>query len=326
MKQFGIVTGGITIALDGESALDEACGEWPLSIEQASYDLLQEIRNRVRELPIDVKWRWIEGHQKEKGVRNLDWWARRNDDVDAMAKSYLAQCTAANRPQIQVRLLYEKWAVYVHGAKQAKIDKKELYRTLFAPRTINYYENHHDIPIPNGTAVDWEASRLACNRLLIGLRRWKSKFLSGSIGVGHMLMHRRYQDHSNCPLCGKHGEKVSHVLRCQDDDAIERVIEPVEDPFTKILVKHSTAPCIKAAILQILPALRRGEPIAAADFSTEFGLHEAIEEQETLGWNNYLLGRWSPKWQTVQAQYFASISSQKTSRRWATAISYTSSI
>ena len=66
--------------------------------------------------------------------------------------------------------------------------------------------------------------------------------------------------------------------------------------------------------------LRRGEPITAADFSTEFGLHEAIEEQETLGWNNYLLGRWSPKWQQVQAQYFASISSQKTSRRWATAI------
>ena len=127
-----------------------------------------------------------------------------------------------------------------------------------------------------------------------------------------MLMHRRYQDHSNCPLCGKHGEKVSHVLRCQDADAIERVIERVEGPFTNILVKHSTDPCIKAAILKILPALRRGEPITAAEFSTEFELNEAIEEQETLGWNNYLLGRWSPKWQKVQAQYFASISSQKT--------------
>ena len=74
------------------------------------------------------------------------------------------------------------------------------------------------------------------------------------------------------------------------------------------------------SIPKILLALRRGEPITAADFSTEFGLHEVIEEQKKLGWNNYLLGRWNPKWQTVQAQYFASISSQKTSRRWATAI------
>jgi len=177
--------------LDGESALDEACGDWPLAIDQASYDLLQEIRNRVWALPIDVKCRWVEGHQKEKGVRNLDWWARRNDDVDAMAKSYLAQCTAANWPQIPVRLLYEKWAVYVHGVKQAKIDKKELYKTLFAPQTINYYKNHHDIPIPTGSAVDWEASRLTGNWLPTGLKRWKSKFLSGSIGIGHniMLMH-----------------------------------------------------------------------------------------------------------------------------------------
>ena len=59
VKHFGIVTGGITIVLDGESTLDEACGEWPLAIDQTSYDLLQEIRNRVRELPIDVKWRWV---------------------------------------------------------------------------------------------------------------------------------------------------------------------------------------------------------------------------------------------------------------------------
>ena len=26
----------------------------------------------------------MEGHQKEKGVRNLDWWAKRNHEVDAM--------------------------------------------------------------------------------------------------------------------------------------------------------------------------------------------------------------------------------------------------
>ena len=57
MKQFGIVTRGITIALDGESTLDEACGDWSLAIDQASYDLLQEIQNRVKAIPIEVKWR-----------------------------------------------------------------------------------------------------------------------------------------------------------------------------------------------------------------------------------------------------------------------------
>ena len=45
--------------------------------------------------------------------------------MDDMAKSYLAQCTAANHPEIPVRLLYEKWAVYVHDDR---IRYKVLHR------------------------------------------------------------------------------------------------------------------------------------------------------------------------------------------------------
>ena len=56
VMKFGIVTGGITVALDGECALDEANGNWPLTIDQASFDFLQEIRNNLKALPIDGKW------------------------------------------------------------------------------------------------------------------------------------------------------------------------------------------------------------------------------------------------------------------------------
>ena len=79
-------------------------------------------------------------------------------------------------------------------------------------------------------------------------------------------------------------------------DAIEQVIERMEGPLTKALDMHATAPCIKAVILAILPAYRREEPITAAEFADVFGLQEAIEDQASLGWNNYLLGRWSPTW------------------------------
>ena len=33
VKHFHITSGAITIALDGESALDEASGDWPLQID-----------------------------------------------------------------------------------------------------------------------------------------------------------------------------------------------------------------------------------------------------------------------------------------------------
>jgi len=37
----------MTIDFDGESVLDEASGDWPLKIDQASFDLLQEICNQI---------------------------------------------------------------------------------------------------------------------------------------------------------------------------------------------------------------------------------------------------------------------------------------
>ena len=67
VTHFHTTSGSITIALDGESALDEARGDWPLQIHQPHFDLLQVIRVLVKRLPITVKWKWVRGHQREKG-------------------------------------------------------------------------------------------------------------------------------------------------------------------------------------------------------------------------------------------------------------------
>ena len=71
VKHFHITTGVITIALDGESASDEASGDWSLQIDQPCFDYFQKNRNRVKALPIEVKWQWLKGHRKEKDVRIL---------------------------------------------------------------------------------------------------------------------------------------------------------------------------------------------------------------------------------------------------------------
>ena len=38
-----------------------------------------------------------------------------------------------------------------------------------------------------------------------------------------------------------------------------------------------------------------------------------------LGWTNFVLGRWSPKWQAVQQKYLTSIKSRRSSLCWAAA-------
>ena len=86
-----------------------------------------------------------------------------NDYVDGKAKALLKECTTGTnqRHHKSARLLYEHWALQVHGEKVSSIDKKSLYRTLYAPRTHAYWAGHYDIPIPNASHVDWEPSRRA---------------------------------------------------------------------------------------------------------------------------------------------------------------------
>jgi hypothetical protein len=50
------------------------------------------------------------------------------------------------------------------------------------------------------------------------------------------------------------------------------------------------------------------------DYTIRPPFQEAIKVQNNgLGWDNFLLGRWSPKWQLAQQKFFI-----QTSKRWAT--------
>jgi hypothetical protein len=74
VKHYHIESGSVTIALDGLSALQQCAGDWLLSIDQPCFNVLQDIRGQLKELPITVDLRWVKGHQDDKGMAyyNLD--------------------------------------------------------------------------------------------------------------------------------------------------------------------------------------------------------------------------------------------------------------
>ena len=61
----------------------------------------------------------------------LDWWARRNFDVDLAAKAYLRKCRKDMRPFVPIQLKYEYWAVYCKQVKQSSIRSDKLYEKYF---------------------------------------------------------------------------------------------------------------------------------------------------------------------------------------------------
>ena len=131
----------------------------------------------------------MESHQREKGL-SMDWYGHQNDKVDELAKQYVTDFINRRRKHEPVRLWYEHFSLWVDGIKQSQICKKRLYKRLQRENIYSYWETHHDFPIQSPHAIDWEPSRLAMNRLHVGLKRWLAKFTTGSIGNRHKLHQR----------------------------------------------------------------------------------------------------------------------------------------
>jgi hypothetical protein len=79
---------------------------------------------------------------------------------------------------------------------------------------------------------------------------------------------------------------------------------------------HKTEETIAAAIVLILRKHRKKQHICVI----EGDLGIAMRHQEEIGWNNFVLGRWSVKWGEAQHRHYERIGSKRTSKRRATAI------
>ena len=84
--------------------------------------------------------------------------------------------------------------------------------------------------------------------------------------------------------------------------------------------KVPTYPPLSAAILDILKKWRQGIPIQPNTYTTTYGVQKAVEMQGILGWENFVLGRWSRTWQQVQWNYYNLIKSKRSPQRWTVAM------
>ena len=106
-------------------------------------------------------------------------------------------------------------------------------------------------------------------------------------------------------------------LKCTNNEATELFTHKVDNELKQTLEKESTCPNLQEIILEILKSRRRGY---RPDFTVAYtnpDLKDAIRDQQKIGWDNFVLGRWSPLWQTVQARYLLTFENQRSPRRWA---------
>ena len=57
-----LTAGSVTIALDGDSALNKIGGDWPLSVDHPSFDYLHVIMAWIKLSPLQYNFCHIKGH------------------------------------------------------------------------------------------------------------------------------------------------------------------------------------------------------------------------------------------------------------------------
>jgi hypothetical protein len=210
--------------------------------------------------------------------------------------------------------------VWIEGKKLSQLDKTKLYEYTFANRTKTYWHRKHSLTYELITSIHWEACAEAMSKLPFGKRRWLLKHVTGFCGVEKMELRRGNQEYDDCPRCGQ-SEDTVHVLTCQGNGAgitFTLALQKLDTQMRSIF----TAPEIRQSILKSLNHWRRHQHYSTPPvmFQDAFGVREAVLEQNSLGWYNFLLGRLSTRWADAQQRYLESIGKRNTGRRWTIAI------
>ncbi|HEY9817543.1 MAG TPA: hypothetical protein V6D20_17320, partial [Candidatus Obscuribacterales bacterium] len=313
-SHFSLTAGAITIGLDGESALNQTAGDWLLKPQQTDFDLLFDIRRRLKALPIQCSFKWIKGHQDDLPHTNtLDNWALLNVQCDELAKIHSTACSNANLIKPNIRLKHERWSLSLDGNKLSGLNIPALYAQIYKRPTLAWAEKHGITPAV-WALLDQQALKRAMKRIPLGKQRWLLKHATGHCAVGRMELLREHQDHSNCPRCGASNKTTTHVLTCTDARAITQWVVQLQR-LHHWLNTHFSHPDITKAIITILRHWHDvGTPTTVLHVDPT--VTTAIEEQYTIGIYNMLLGRISHQFTDIQTKYLRKCDTKLDGHGW----------
>ena len=321
-KAYNITEGHIEIGLDGEQAMQRIFEDDDPTPSQPDYDLIYDLRAKLLDLPIKVTGRHVKGHQdKDATIQSYDRWSLLNMEMDTGAKDFWIQAHLLPRPNH--RFGNERVVVKLDGKKLTSFHKTRLYQEVYGrydkdTPTKLHWQNREGIAAEDIDKIHWHALGKAFGTMPFGMKRWFTKHASGHCAVGHMTIRRRHTDHSECPRCQETDETTKHVLQCNDARAIACWQKEITR-LHKWMGSVNTHPTLQTAILKRLAQWRSNSPLTPLPvLSPEFT--SAIEEQDSIGWWNFLLGRVSTKFATLQEAYYISLGSDRGGRTWLSAL------
>ena len=298
--------GSIQVSCDNDKALQKGIEEtWEKTIRCKHFDVLWEITSMIQMIPLTLIPVKVKGHSSElecatNQVANMNRW------VDTVAGEYLEYCEQYDAQTRIQNFITNRWSVFVGGKKIVKDINSVINHHIHGKAFIQYLINTGKLRRQAFHLIDWKAMEVASKKLPLNERIWTTKLTCGFCAVGSMMKKRKLWDSSICKLCRSAPETPFHLFSCSAS------VEKKSDILLNIgkwMQEVGTAPEIQVLILETLLFM---DDFAShlPDDASEL-LRMAASEQDSIGLNNFIVGKVSCQWAIVQEEYYRSIKKYK---------------
>lgn len=280
---------------------------WSVSAANApEFDILNTVRELLIEIHIQVRFKWVKGHQSTLPMPRE---AHLNKEMDEKAREFVTSTSTGLQPQ--------RSAFHIQRGKISFISKGQRNTTHLREQIYNHRtENKLRCFILEKTGWD-ENTFLMVDLESLGkaLRNLTETEKIARVKYMHNWWHHGRQqklmgvmttsENGLCPLCLEEEETTDHILRCKSDQGKSNRSKAWRTLVT-VLKEEKTAPLITCALNECVDSWTENRERAWRSEYTDTHsqqVSKAVQAQATIGWDQFLRGRIAREWKSAQKKY-----------------------
>ena len=315
-------THSTTIYCDNERALDMSSKK-NLKVRAGAKcaDILRAFKTLHRSYTTAISYKHVAAHMDDKCAwDDLSIEQQLNVECDTLAKQAVAaairrMCESSREVDISSQLLPgERCAIIVQGIKQTSDPGPAVRLAEGTSRAKSFFTMKKGWSPEQFHNVAWDALDDMLHTKPPGYRIWLTKQQSGFCATGVQMKRWFGAENDRCPNCLSPAERADHLCRCPSEERTQLLHDSTADLEKWMRLDDNTY----HEILYLVPKyiLCRGT-IRFADLgSMSPTMMEAAKSQDVIGWRNFMEGRISKRFFTIQHSHISTSHTTMTLRGW----------
>ena len=282
---------------------------YPNATHSADWDVLQQCKDGLRNLPDQCQLQHIHSHQDEKkAYEDLSFEVQLNVDADHLADKFMTQYHHGQFLKVPLLPVNGAQLHLPRGTITNKL-KREILDARNRPAVLQKLcdDNDWDINV-QPMFIEWQTHGQVY-RALQAHATTLTKFLYAILPVGKRV--HRYDPiyPHECPTCDAPYEDEDHLYRCPHQSRRQWLIH-FSTSIRYFGEKLNSRPGLPELIVDGITSWIDERPLPTS-YSRQPALNNLIEQQTMIGWDHLLKGRFCVEWKILQQEHLDTISAEK---------------